>query len=197
MRVIDPLRKPDVATTHRAIVPPLLPTLGLALVAALLSLTCREPARAPAVPDKAAIRALPALAAAESLSVFDPGKALLADYEPVPASEAFARLAPLVAASEAAAPPARPARVPMAARTERRRPPTSRMATTQPAPAPAAKHASEPFGQTAMSDEEDRRFLPADALPFAAEAAWDAARSAGAGAVRLGGSVVSLVSDLR
>lgn len=196
MRVFDPLRKPDVATTHRAVVPPLLPTLGLALVAALLSLTCREPAKdAPSPNRPVSVQALPVMASADRLSVFDPGKALLADLDPVPASEAFARLAPPVVASDA---PARPARQPMMAKSERRRPPASRVATTQTPPAAPSKPVAEPFERSTASEAEDQRFLPAGALPFAAvDAAWDAARSAGAGAVSLGGSVVSLVSALR
>lgn len=205
MRVVDPLRKPDVSATPRPVLPPFLPTLGLAVVAALLSLACREPAKGPTVEPAGSARPVPAMAAAPGLAVFDPGKALLADVEAGPASEAFARLMPLVAASEAAPAAARPPRV--AARPERRRAPASRMATTQPAspqknaepvvPAPAAM---------ARAEEEDDRFLPTGALPFAAvDAAWDAARRAGTGAATgvatgvtsLGSSVVSLVSELR
>lgn len=205
MRVVDPLRKPDVSATPRPVLPPFLPTLGLAVVAALLSLACREPAKGPIMEPAGSSRPVPAMAAAPGLAVFDPGKALLADVEAGPASEAFARLMPLVAASEAAPAAARPPRV--AARPERRRAPASRMATTQPAspqknaepvvPAPAAM---------ARAEEEDDRFLPTGALPFAAvDAAWDAARRAGTGAATgvatgvtsLGSSVVSLVSELR
>ncbi len=141
---------------------------------------------------------LPALAV-PSLTSFNPGPLLVADLDPVPASEAFARLAPLVAASEPAAAPARPARNPVIARSERRRPAASRVATTQPTVAP--KPASEPTpppAALARVETEGTRFLPEGALPFAAiDAAWEAARSAGTGAVHLGGSVVSLVSDLR
>lgn len=206
MRVVDPLRKPDVSATPRAVLPPLLPTLGLAVAAALLSLVCREPAKEPMMAPVESARPVPAMAAAPGFTVFDPGKALLADVEAGPASEAFARLVPLVAASEAAAPPARPPR--LAARAERRRPSASRMATTQPASPPKA--ASEPVvsapAAMARVEEEGGRFLPAGALPFAAvDAVWDAARSAGSGAATgvttgvttLGSSVVSLVADLR
>jgi hypothetical protein len=58
----------------------------------------------------------------------------------------------------------------------------------------------------ARAEEEDDRFLPTGALPFAAvDAAWDAARRVGAGTATgvatgvatLGSSVVGLVSDLR
>lgn len=215
MRVIDPLRKPDVSATPRAVLPPFLPTLGLAVVAALLSLACREPAKD--APKEAAMEAvemarpLPAMAAAPGLTVFDPGRALLADVEAAPAGEAFARLMPLAAAGEAAPPPARAPRV--AARGERRRgAPVSRTAATQPAS--PAKAAPEPTGipaamapaPVARAEEEDSRFLPAGALPFAAvDAVWDAARSAGSGAAAgvttgvtsLGSSVVGLVADLR
>ena len=195
MRVVDPLRKPDVSATPRAVLPPLLPTLGLAVAAALLSLVCREPAKGPTMPPVESARPVPAMAAAPGFTVFDPGKALLADLDPVPASEAFARLAPPIVVSEA---PARPARQPMMAKSERRRPPASRVATTQAPPAAPSKPVAEPFERSAASEAEDQRFLPAGALPFAAvDAAWDAARSAGAGAVSLGGSVVSLVSALR
>ncbi|HEV2544489.1 MAG TPA: hypothetical protein VGU70_17185 [Methylobacterium sp.] len=205
MRVVDLLRKPDVSATPRPVLPPFLPTLGLAVVAALLSLACREPAKGPTMEPAGSSRPVPAMAAAPGLAVFDPGKALLADVEAGPASETFARLMPLVAASEAAPAAARPPRV--AARPERRRAPASRMVTTQPAnpqknaepvvPAPAAM---------ARAEEEDDRFLPTGALPFAAvDAAWDAARRAGTGAATgvatgvtsLGSSVVSLVSELR
>lgn len=212
MRVFDPLRKPDVAATAHPVLPPFLPTLGLAVVAALLSLACREPAKE-AVESA---RPVPAMAAAPGVVLFDPGRALLADVEAAPASEAFARLMPLVAASEAAPTSARPARV--AARPERRRAPASRMATTQPAipakaaPEPAgmasAPMASAPEAPAPMArvEEEDSRFLPAGALPFAAvDAVWDAARGAGSGAAAgvktgvtsLGSSVVGLVADLR
>lgn len=202
MRVVDPLRKPDVSATPRAVLPPLLPTLGLAVVAALLSLACREPAKGPTVEPAASVRPLPAMAAAPGFTMFDPGKALLADAEAGPASEAFARLVPLVAASEAAPPRARPPR--LAARTERRRASASRTATAQPAS--PAKVASEPVvpvpAAMARAEEEGSRFLPAGALPFAAvDAVWDAARTAGSGAATgaatLGSSVVGLVSDLR
>ncbi|TFZ59366.1 hypothetical protein E4V01_07935 [Methylorubrum sp. Q1] len=208
MRVVDPLRKPDVSATPRAVLPPLLPTLGLAVAAALLSLVCREPAQGPTMPPVESVRAVPAMAAAPGFTVFDPGKALLADVEAGPASEAFARLVPLVAAREAAPPQARPPR--LATRTERRRATASRMATTQPAS--PAKAAFEPVvsapaavaraEELARAEEEGGRFLPAGALPFAAvDAVWDAARTAGSGAATgvtsLSGSVVSLVSELR
>lgn len=201
MRVVDPLRKPDVSATPRAVLPPFLPTLGLAVFAALLSLACREPTKGPAMEPAALVRAVPAMAATPGFTVFDPGKTLLADVEAGPASEAFARLVPLVAASEAAPPSARPPRV--AARPERRRAPASRMATTQPvSPARAAEPTGSAPAPLARTEDEGDRFLPTGALPFAAvDAAWDAARSAGSGATTgvatLGSSVVSLVSDLR
>ncbi|ACK85727.1 hypothetical protein [Methylorubrum extorquens] len=206
MRVVDPLRKPDVSATPRAVLPPLLPTLGLAVAAALLSLVCREPAKGPTMPPVESARPVPAMAAAPGFTVFDPGKALLSDVEAGPASEAFARLVPLVAANEAAPPQARPPR--LATRTERRRATASRMATTQPAS--PAKAASEPVipapAAMARVEDESDRVLPAGVLPFAAvDAVWDAARTAGSGAAakvttsvtNLSGSVVSLVSDLR
>lgn len=196
MRVVDPLRKPDMAATPRAGLPPFLPTLGLAVVAALLSLVCREPAKqGPDVtgsigieaPAQASLSAPPSMTVAPSLSPFNPGNALVADLEPVPASEAFARLAPLVALGEPEVAP-RPARSPATARAERRRQPASRMATTQPPPK----------SMSAPAEPEGSRFLPAGALPFAAiDATWDAVRSAGTGAAHLGSSVVSLVSELR
>lgn len=205
MRVVDPLRKPDVSATPRPVLPPFLPTLGLAVVAALLSLACREPAKGPTMEPAGSSRPVPAMAAAPGLAVFDPGKALLADVEAGPASEAFARLMPLVAASEAAPAAARPPRV--AARPERRRVPASRMATTQPAsPQKSAEPVVPAPAAMARAEEEDDRFLPTGALPFAAvDAAWDAARRAGTGAATgvatgvtsLGSSVVSLVSELR
>ncbi|CAO4184290.1 hypothetical protein CLBKND_04394 [Methylorubrum aminovorans] len=205
MRVVDPLRKPDVSATPRPVLPPFLPTLGLAVVAALLSLACREPAKGPTMEPAGSSRPVPAMAAAPGLAVFDPGKALLADVEAGPASEAFARLMPLVAASEAAPAAARPPRV--AARPERRRAPASRMATTQPAsPQKSAEPVVPAPAAMARAEEEDDRFLPTGALPFAAvDAAWDAARRAGTGAATgvatgvtsLGSSVVSLVSELR
>ncbi|AWI91134.1 hypothetical protein C0214_24780 [Methylobacterium sp. DM1] len=205
MRVVDPLRKPDVSATPRPVLPPFLPTLGLAVVAALLSLACREPAKGPTMEPAGSSRPIPAMAAAPGLAVFDPGKALLADVEAGPASEAFARLMPLVAASEAAPAAARPPRV--AARPERRRAPASRMATTQPAsPQKSAEPVVPAPAAMARAEEEDDRFLPTGALPFAAvDAAWDAARRAGSGAATgvatgvtsLGSSVVSLVSELR
>lgn len=197
MRVVDPLRKPDITATPRAGLPPFLPTLGLALAAALLSLACREPAKAPADAGKpVSAQAVPAMASAPILSPFNPGNALVAASATVPATEAFARLLPLVAANEAAPAPARPAR----ARAERRRPAVNRLATTQPA-APqrsAARPATPPEAPAVTAEAEGDRFLPAGALPFAAiDAAWDAARNAGTGAAHLGSSVVSLVSDLR
>lgn len=205
MRVVDPLRKPDVSATPRPVLPPFLPTLGLAVVAALLSLACREPAKGPTMEPAGSSRPVPAMAAAPGLAVFDPGKALLADVEAGPASEAFARLMPLVAASEAAPAAARPPRV--AARPERRRVPASRMATTQPAsPQKSAEPVVPAPAAMARAEEEDDRFLHTGALPFAAvDAAWDAARRAGTGAATgvatgvtsLGSSVVSLVSELR
>ncbi|CAO4168846.1 hypothetical protein CFFPNG_01251 [Methylorubrum aminovorans] len=205
MRVVDPLRKPDVSATPRPVLPPFLPTLGLAVVAALLSLACREPAKGPTMEPAGSSRPVPAMAAAPGLAVFDPGKALLADVEAGPASEAFARLMPLVAASEAAPAAARPPRV--AARPERRRVPASRMATTQPAsPQKSAEPVVPAPAAMARAEEEDDRFLPTGALPFAAvDAAWDAARRAGTGAATgvatgvtsLGSSVVSLVSEMR
>lgn len=205
MRVVDPLRKPDVSATPRPVLPPFLPTLGLAVVAALLSLACREPAKGPTMEPAGSSRPVPAMAAAPGLAVFDPGKALLADVEAGPASEAFARLMPLVAASEAAPAAARPPRV--AARPERRRAPASRMATTQPAgPQKSAEPVVPAPAAMARAEEEDDRFLPTGALPFAAvDAVWDAARRAGTGAATgvatgvtsLGSSVVSLVSELR
>jgi hypothetical protein len=205
MRIVDPLRKPDVSATPRPVLPPFLPTLGLAVVAALLSLACREPAKQSAPEPAASARSVPAMAAAPGLTVFDPGRALLADIEAGPASEAFARLVPLVAAGEAAPSSARPPRV--AARPERRRAPASRMATTQPA---SPQRSAEPVvpapAPMARAEEEEDRFLPTGALPFAAvDAAWDAARRVGAGTATgvatgvatLGSSVVGLVSDLR
>lgn len=205
MRVVDPLRKPDVSATPRPVLPPFLPTLGLAVVAALLSLACREPAKGPTMEPAGSSRPVPAMAAAPGLAVFDPGKALLADVEAGPASEAFARLMPLVAVSEAAPAAARSPRV--AARPERRRVPASRMATTQPAsPQKSAEPVVPAPAAMARAEEEDDRFLPTGALPFAAvDAAWDAARRAGTGAATgvatgvtsLGSSVVSLVSELR
>ena len=197
MRVVDPLRKPDVSATSRASLPPFLPTLGLALVAALMSFACREPAKqGPEVTGSLGIsapsQALPAMTVAPSLSPFNPGNALVADLQPVPASEAFARLAPLVAMGESEA-ASRPARPPAMARAERRRSSPGRLATTQPTPPPKSMSAPATAAET-----EGSRFLPAGALPFAAiDAAWDAARSAGTGAAHLGSSVVSLVSELR
>lgn len=196
MRIVDPLRQPEMAATHRGVVPPFLPTLGLALVAGLLSLACREPAEAPA---RAAERP-PVMAVAPGLSSFDPGRALVgADLAPVPASEAFARLVPLVAASE---PSARPAQAQASARLERRRPAPSRLAVTPPAPAtlPASAKASPEAAPAAVAAApESRRFLPGGALPFAdtADAVWDAARGLGTGVASLGSSVTTLVSDLR
>jgi hypothetical protein len=209
MRVVDPLRKPDMSATPRPVLPPLLPTLGLAVVAALLSLACREPAKGPSMAPVESARPVPAMAAVPGLTAFDPGRALLADVEAGPASEAFARLMPLVAASEAAPALARPPRV--AAQPERRRAPASRMATTQPAsPQKVAEPVSPPPASMARAEEDGDRFLPTGALPFAAvDAVWDAARSAGTGAVTgavsgaatgvatLGSSVVTFVSDLR
>ena len=189
MRIVDPLRRPDVAGTHRGVVPPFLPTLGLALAAALLSLVCREPAKAPAEP----VARPPAMTAAPGLAAFNPAHALVADLDPVPASEAFARLTPLVPlAPEAAATPARPARVAASGRGERRRAAASRLATTQPKTLPADSLAS-----GAPEPEGVARFLPAGALPFAstADAVWDAARSLGSGAATLGGSVGSSVGS--
>ncbi|WP_286134312.1 hypothetical protein [Methylobacterium sp. Leaf123] len=194
------------SATPRAVLPPLLPTLALAVAAALLSLVCREPAKGPTMLPVESVRSVPAMAAAPGLTVFDPGKALLAEVEAGPASEAFARLVPLVAANEAAPPQARRPR--LAARTERRRAAANRMATTQPAS--PAKVAAEPVvaapAAMARAEDEGSRFLPAGALPFAAvDAVWDAARTAGSGAATkvttgvtsLSSSVVGLVSELR
>lgn len=195
MRTVDPLRQPDGAATHRSVVPPFLPTLGLALVAGLLSFVCREPAQAP----KAAPERPPAMSLAPGLSPFDPGRALLtAELDPVPASEAFARLTPLVTGSLASAEPAaRPARLATANRNERRRTPASRIVTSPPpATQAAAKPGPLPFAETAA---EDKGFLPGGALPFAdtADAMLDTARGLGARVSSLGSSVSTVLTALR
>ncbi|WP_232629853.1 hypothetical protein [Methylobacterium sp. Leaf118] len=213
MRIVDPLRQPELAATHRGVVPPLLPTLALALVAGLLSLACHEPTPTPA---KAAFVRPPAMASAPGLSAFDPGRALVgADLAPVPASEAFARLVPLVAMVE---PQARAAQIGSQvgsqvaaqvtvqvtgpARSERRRPAPNRLAATPPAAtqASAAKAPADAVVPTAVATEPaGGRLLPDGALPFVdtADAVWDAARTLGTGVTSVGSSVITLVSDLR
>ncbi|SFL00659.1 hypothetical protein [Methylorubrum salsuginis] len=203
MRTVDPLRQPDGAATHRSVVPPFLPTLGLALVAGLLSFVCHEPAEAP----KAAPERPPVLSLAPGLSPFDPGRALLtAELDPVPASEAFARLTPLVTGSIDSAPHAsRPARFANTSRSDRRKAPPSRIAVGHPAAgqAPAATQAAAksvpvppPFAEV---EAENSRFLPRDALPFAdtADAVLDAARGLGTRVTTLGSSVSTMVTALR
>lgn len=198
MRTVDPLRQPEVAATHRSVVPPFLPTLGLALVAGLLSLVCREPAETPNVaPERP-----PVMSLAPGLSTFDPGRALLtAELDPVPASEAFARLTPLVTGSIASAEPAaRPSRLATTTRNERRRTPPSRIVASPP-PAPAAAQAATKPGPLPFADAEaeDRGFLPGGALPFAdtADAMLDAARGLGARVTSLGSSVGTVLTALR
>jgi hypothetical protein len=198
MRTVDPLRQPEGTATHRSVVPPFLPTLGLALVAGLLSLACREPAEAP----KVAPERPPVMSVAPGLSTFDPGRALLtAELDPVPASEAFARLTPLVTGS--IEPASRPARFANTSRAERRKAPPSRIAVGQPpagqppaATQTAAKPVPSPFAEV---EAENDRFLPRGALPFAdtADAVVDAARGLGTRVTTLGSSVSTLVTSLR
>lgn len=198
MRTVDPLRQPEGTATHRSVVPPFLPTLGLALVAGLLSLVCREPAEAP----KAAPERPPVMSLAPGLSTFDPGRALLtAELDPVPASEAFARLTPLVTGS--IEPASRPARFANTSRAERRKAPPSRIAVGHPPAAPppaatqtAAKPVPSPFAEV---EAENGRFLPRGALPFAdtADAVLDTARGLGESVTSLGSSVSTIVTALR
>ncbi len=202
MRIVDPLREPDGTATHRSVVPPFLPTLGLALVAGLLSLVCREPTDAP----KAAPERPPVMSMAPGLSPFDPGRALLtAELDPVPASEAFARLTPLVTGS--IEPASRPVRFANTTRAERRKAPPSRIAVghppaaqppvpTQTAAKPASTPVPSPFAEV---ETENSRFLPRGALPFAdtADAVLDTARGLGERVTTLGSSVSTLVTALR
>jgi len=202
MRIVDPLREPDGTATHRSVVPPFLPTLGLALVAGLLSLVCREPAEAPkALPERP-----PAMTLAPGLSTFDPGRALLtAELDPVPASEAFARLTPLVTGS--IEPASRPARFANTNRADRRKAPPSRIAVGHPPaaqPSVATQTAAKPVSSPVPSpfaevEAENGRFLPRGALPFAdtADAVLDAARGLGDRVTTLGSSVSTIVTALR
>lgn len=202
MRTVDPLRQPEGTATHRSVVPPFLPTLGLALVAGLLSLVCREPAETPKAPPERP----PVMSLAPGLSTFDPGRALLtAELDPVPASEAFARLTPLVTGS--IEPAARPARFANTTRAERRKAPPSRIAVGHPpasqppaATQTAAKPASPPVPSPfAEAETESGRFLPRGALPFAdtADAVLDTARGLGERVTTLGSSVSTIVTALR
>lgn len=202
MRTVDPLRQPEGTATHRSVVPPFLPTLGLALVAGLLSLVCREPAEA----TKAAPERPPVMSLAPGLSTFDPGRALLtAELDPVPASEAFARLTPLVTGS--IEPATRPARFANTSRAERRKAPPSRIAVSHPPagqPVAATQTATKTVGTPvpspfAEAETENSRFLPRGALPFAdtADAVLDTARGLGDRVTTLGSSVSTLVTALR